>query len=132
MAHGTYDAYWQARNLRPHLRGVRPAVLTVGGWHDAENLFGALQTHKALVSQSPGTDAAAGHGPLGPRRPGAATGRRRQVRLGFFQARIEFPFFMHHLKDAPDPGTAQGLRVRDRQPTAGCAWTHGPRPISAR
>ncbi len=42
MQHGTYDDFWKARNLRPHLKNIKPAVLTVGGWFDAENLFGAL------------------------------------------------------------------------------------------
>jgi predicted acyl esterase len=32
MEHGTYDEFWKRRNLLPHLTGVRPAVLTVGGW----------------------------------------------------------------------------------------------------
>ena len=102
MAHGSYDAYWQARNLRPHLRAVRPAVLTVGGWYDAENLFGALQCHQALASQSPATDQRLVMGPWGHgdwrREPQAG-----EDPAGFFQARIEFPFFMHHLKGAPDP-----------------------------
>jgi putative CocE/NonD family hydrolase len=101
MAHGSYDAFWQARNLRPHLRGVRPAVLTVGGWYDAENLFGALQTHLALAAQSPATDQFLVVGPWdhgGWRHAGGAPPAE------FFQTRIEFPFFMHHLKDAPDPG----------------------------
>jgi putative CocE/NonD family hydrolase len=31
LSHDTYDAFWQARNTRPHLKGIRPAVLTVGG-----------------------------------------------------------------------------------------------------
>ena len=31
LQHDTYDAYWQARNIRPRLTGVRPAVLVVGG-----------------------------------------------------------------------------------------------------
>ena len=38
LAHPTYDAYWQARNIRPHLKNVRCAVMTVGGWYDAEDL----------------------------------------------------------------------------------------------
>ena len=40
--HGSYDDFWKARNLRPHLKEIRPAVMTVGGWFDAENLFGTL------------------------------------------------------------------------------------------
>ncbi len=110
MAHGTYDAFWQARNLRPHLRDVHPAVLTVGGWYDAENLYGSLQVHRALDRQSPATDHRLVVGPwfhggwerstgehLGDVRFGSATSE-------FYQTRIEFPFFMHHLKGAPDPG----------------------------
>ncbi len=40
MQHGSYDDFWKARNIRPHLKNIRPAVMTVGGWFDAENLFG--------------------------------------------------------------------------------------------
>ena len=54
MAHETYDAFWQARNLRPHLKNITPAVMTVGGWFDAEDLFGALETYKSVERQSPG------------------------------------------------------------------------------
>lgn len=46
LAHSTYDGWWQARNIRPHLRNVRCAVMTVGGWFDAEDLFGALETYR--------------------------------------------------------------------------------------
>jgi hypothetical protein len=38
MRHGAYDDYWKARNLRPHLKNIKPAVLTVGGWFDAKSL----------------------------------------------------------------------------------------------
>jgi hypothetical protein len=113
LAHPTFDAFWQARNLRPHLKDVKPAVLTVGGWFDAENLFGALQVHKALQAQSPATDSKLVMGPwihggwsrgkgdrLGDVRFGSATSET-------YQAEIEFPFFMHHLKDAPDPKLAK-------------------------
>jgi uncharacterized protein len=31
MKHGTYDKFWKARNLRQHMKNVRPDVLTVGG-----------------------------------------------------------------------------------------------------
>ena len=42
MQHPNYDAFWQARNLPQHLKNIKPAVMTVGGWFDAEDLFGAL------------------------------------------------------------------------------------------
>jgi len=110
MAHGAYDGFWQARNLGPHLREVHPAVLTVGGWFDAENLYGSLQTYHALETQSPATDQRLVMGPWShgewSRGPGDHLGA---IGFGsdtseFFQARIEFPFFMEHLKGAPDPG----------------------------
>ena len=78
MKHGTYDDFWKARNLRPHLKNIKPAVMTVGGWFDAENLFGALETYKRSRRAEPGRGEHAGHGPVGPRRLGAQ--RRRQAR----------------------------------------------------
>ena len=53
MQHGTYDDFWKARNLRPHLKNIKPAVLTVGGWFDAENLFGALEAHQQRRGRQP-------------------------------------------------------------------------------
>lgn len=109
MEHETYDAFWQARNTRPHLRAIRPAMLTVGGWYDAEDLFGALQTYGAVERQG-----AIGSNRLvmGPwshgawaRGSGEALGR---IRFGkptarFFQERIELPFFRSLLKDGREP-----------------------------
>jgi hypothetical protein len=109
MAHETYDAFWQERNTRPHLRAVRPSVLTVGGWFDAEDLFGALETYKAIEGQSPGARNRLVMGPwshggwargtgesLGPVRFGQATS-------AFFQEQVELPFFRHALKGGDDP-----------------------------
>ncbi|MFN3728756.1 MAG: CocE/NonD family hydrolase [Fimbriimonadaceae bacterium] len=56
MAHPDYDDFWQSRDMTRHMHGVKPAVLVVGGWFDAENLFGALQTYKAIESKSPGAN----------------------------------------------------------------------------
>lgn len=109
LDHPDYDAFWQSRNLRPQLKDVKPAVLTVGGWFDAENLFGALQVFKTLVRQSPATDNRLVMGPwshggwertkgdhLGPVQFGADTS-------AWFQAEVLLPFFLHHLKDAKEP-----------------------------
>src|SRR5262249_45402761 len=52
MEHDTYDAFWKARNLRAHLKNIKPAVLVVGGWFDAEDLFGSLNTFKSIRDQS--------------------------------------------------------------------------------
>jgi uncharacterized protein len=53
LAHDTYDDYWRSRNIRTHLKDVKPAVLVVGGWFDAEDMFGALHTYQAIEKQTP-------------------------------------------------------------------------------
>ena len=50
----TYSPYWQARNIRQYMKDVKPAMLTVGGWFDAEDLFGALRLYQSAEKQSPG------------------------------------------------------------------------------
>ena len=105
MEHGTYDDYWKARNLRPHLQNIKPAVLTVGGWFDAENLFGALETHKRLQADAKGNHLLV----MGPWIHGGwNNGQANGASLGdvafgsktaeFFREKIELPFFEFHLK----------------------------------
>lgn len=52
MAHPNYDEFWKARDVLPHLTDVKPAVLVVGGWFDAEDLFGPLNTYEAIEKQN--------------------------------------------------------------------------------
>ena len=55
LAHPDYDNFWKARDPRQYLKNVTPAVLTVGGWFDAEDLYGTLHTYEAIESQNPPT-----------------------------------------------------------------------------
>ncbi len=111
MRHGTYDDYWKARNLRQHLKKVKPAVMTVGGWFDAENLFGALECYKSIEASSPGATNILVMGPWyhgqwgGRRDPGDHLGLVRfdAKTADFYRESIELPFFEHHLKGGPDP-----------------------------
>jgi len=109
LSHDTYDDFWKARNTRPHMKAVRPAVLTVGGWFDAEDLFGALETYKAIERQSPGTENRLVMGPWShggwARGKGDALGKVRfgQATSTFYQEQIELPFFRRHLKGGEDP-----------------------------
>lgn len=113
MTHGTYDGFWKARNTRPHLKGIRPAVLTVGGWYDAEDLFGSLATYGAIERQSPGASNRLVMGPWWhggwARSEGESHGRVAfgQKTSRFYCDEIELPFFRHHLKGAPDPTLAE-------------------------
>lgn len=56
MAHPNYDSFWQSRNILPHLDGVQCAVLVVGGWFDAEDLYGPLKTYASVESRNPGIE----------------------------------------------------------------------------
>ncbi|MSR55020.1 MAG: CocE/NonD family hydrolase [Gemmataceae bacterium] len=105
MSHGSYDDFWKARNLRPHLKAIKPAVLTVGGWFDAENLFGALETYKSTEKQSP--DHPANTLVMGPWIHGGWSGgdgdHLGQVKFNaktavYYREQIELPFFEFHLK----------------------------------
>jgi putative CocE/NonD family hydrolase len=103
--HPNYDEFWQKRNLLPHLKKVAPAVMTVGGWFDAEDLYGALKIYRAVEKQNPGVFNVLVMGPwqhggwhrsdgdrLGNIQFGAKTAR-------FYQEHMEAPFFEHFLKD---------------------------------
>lgn len=104
MEHGSYDEFWQARNLRPHIKDIKPAVLTVGGWFDAENLFGALSTFKAAEQTK---TSGPNHIVMGPWNHGGWS-RGDGDKLGDLQfgaktseqyrEMFEFPFFESHLK----------------------------------
>lgn len=106
LKHGNYDEFWKARNIRQHVKNIKPAVLTVGGWFDAENLFGALETFKHAEANSPPTSG--NHLVMGPWVHGGWS-RQDGDKLGdvnfnaktseFFREKIEFPFFEYHLKD---------------------------------
>src|SRR6266436_1614058 len=104
LAHPTYDAFWQARNIRPHLKNVHCAVMTVGGWYDAEDLFGPLEIYRWTERQNPGITNVLVMGPWAH----GDWGRKDGDKLGdidfhlktseFYREKIELPFFRHFLK----------------------------------
>lgn len=53
FAHPDYDEFWKARNVAQYMKDVRPAVLVVGGWFDAEDLFGPLQIYHSIERNNP-------------------------------------------------------------------------------
>lgn len=104
MQHAVYDEFWKARNLRQHLRNIKPAVMTVGGWFDAENLFGALEVYKKNEANSPGATNILVMGPWShggwSRGDGESLGNVHfNAKTGvFYREQIEFPFFEYQLK----------------------------------
>ncbi len=105
LAHSTYDAYWQQRNIRNALKDIRPAVLLVGGWYDAEDLFGSLRTFEAIKKQNPDNHPRI---VMGPWTHGAWYENEWLQFAGInfgsnvnslYQQEIEAPFFNYYLKD---------------------------------
>ena len=55
LNHPNYDAFWKDRDPTPFLKNIKPAVMTVGGWFDAEDLYGTLHTYQSLEKLSKDT-----------------------------------------------------------------------------
>ncbi len=56
LQHDTYDEYWKSRNIRTHLTNISVPTLLVGGWFDAEDLFGTLHTYEAIEKGNSGNN----------------------------------------------------------------------------
>lgn len=102
--HPNYDEFWQSRNILPHLRNVAPAVMVVGGWFDAEDLYGALNIYRSIEEKNPEVFNVLVMGPWRhggwARDDGHALGN---IRFGsatslFYRENIELHFFNHFLK----------------------------------
>jgi putative CocE/NonD family hydrolase len=110
IAHPDYDEFWQQRNLLPHLSNVAPAVLVVGGWYDAEDLYGPLAIYRSLEQLDPSSDTKIVEGPWFHGGWSRSDGRQlgdawfEQETSAFYRDSVELPWFRHHLKDGPDPG----------------------------
>jgi putative CocE/NonD family hydrolase len=104
LRHDTYDDYWKARNLAPHMKNIHCAVLTVGGWFDAEDLQGPFTTFHSIDRQNPGIFNALVVGPW----VHGGWGRLDGDHLGrvefagntgeYYRHSILFPFFEQYLK----------------------------------
>ena len=107
VEHPNYDSVWQSKGIIQHMDKVPSSVATmiVGGWFDAEDLYGPLETYKGIEK----------HGKenyntmvFGPWDHGAWARRRGTNIVGnyyfgdsiseFFQDKIETKFFNHFLK----------------------------------
>ena len=107
LAHDTYDNYWQSRNIRPYLKNISIPTLVVGGWFDAEDLFGALHTFSAIDKQGGKNDFLV----MGPWTHGAwaqsnwdkfGTYNFGSNTSQYFQDSLQTVFFNYYLKDKGD------------------------------
>ncbi len=104
VAHNTYDDYWKARDISRHMNNIKCAVMTVGGWFDAEDLSGPFKTYRSIEEKNPGIDNTLVVGPW----VHGGWARSDGDHLGdvvfaaktaeFFRKNIQFPFFEHYLK----------------------------------
>ncbi len=109
IKHGNYDDFWKSRDIRRHLKNIKPAVMTVGGWFDAEDLFGALEVYRNVEANKPPTN---NHLVMGPwshggwsRGDGDGLGNVKfNAKTGeYYREHIELPFFEKHLKGKVTP-----------------------------
>lgn len=108
VEHPNYDEFWQRRDILPHLHDVSPAVLTVGGWFDAEDLYGPLKIYRSVEEKNPDVFNAIVMGPWA--HGGWARGKGDHLgNIDFGQNASEFyneniitPFFRHCLKGEGD------------------------------
>jgi hypothetical protein len=109
MAHPNYDGYWKARALGPRLAKVSIPTLTVGGWLDAEDLYGTLETFRATVRDNPGSPHALVMGPWshgawnGPTGESVGDIRFGTDLAGEYRRRFELPFLKQYL----EPGAGE-------------------------
>ncbi|PYS24194.1 MAG: X-Pro dipeptidyl-peptidase [Acidobacteria bacterium] len=129
MQHPNYDQFWKERNIFPNLKNIHAAVMTVGGWYDNEDLFGALGTYQSIEKQNPGTFNVLVMGPwfhggwarsdgdwLGTAYFGTKTGV-------YYREHFELPFFNYFLKDKGDISQIKEVNVFD---TGADEWSDLP------
>jgi uncharacterized protein len=107
VQHPNYDTFWQERNIVPHLNGIKHAIMTVGGWFDAEDLYGPLTIYKTIEKNNSGIYNMLVMGPFGHGDWAHETGQTMHSNVYFgdsiatyFQREIETVFFNHFLKSA--------------------------------
>ena len=119
MAHPNYDQYWKDRNILPKLKNITCATMTVGGWYDNEDLYGALKTYQHIEKQNPGIFNVLVVGPWS--HGGWARGDGEWLGTAYFGSKtspfyhenMELPFFNHFLKDKGDISKIKEVNLFD-------------------
>ncbi|HRH46295.1 MAG TPA: CocE/NonD family hydrolase [Pyrinomonadaceae bacterium] len=118
-AHSNYDGFWKDRNNLPKLKNIKTPVMTVGGWFDNEDLYGALRTYQYIEKQNPGIFNVLVMGPwahntwsrvAGDWLGTAYFGQKTAVD---YRTKFELPFFNFYLKDKGDISNLKEVNVFD-------------------
>ena len=114
--HPNYDEFWQKRSILPHLKEVDHAVMTVGGWFDAEDLYGPLNIYKVIEKSSPKAKNTIVMGPWDHGGWARERGKTTHNHIYFgdsisthYQRDIERKFFAHYLKGKGEGKFAEAL-----------------------
>ncbi len=109
--HPNYDSVWQSKGIIQHLDKVPASVATmiVGGWFDAEDLYGPLETYKAIEKNGVGNYNTLVFGPWDHGKWAKDVVKNTVGNYYFgdsislkFQKEIETNFFNHFLKGKGD------------------------------
>lgn len=114
VEHPNYDSVWKSKGIIQHLKKVPASVATmiVGGWFDAEDLYGPLETYKAIEKHGEENYNILVFGPWDHGK-WARNGVKNYVGNYYFgdsislkfQSEIETKFFNHFLKGKGDKNT---------------------------
>lgn len=119
-SHPNYDEFWQRRSILPHLQNpetpIKTNVMVVGGWFDAEDLYGPLQIYQSIERHQPQTFNCLVMGPWGHGQWASAAPNTQVGNLDFgvgisdyYQREVELPFFRHYLKGVEQTAPFEAL-----------------------
>jgi hypothetical protein len=111
VEHPNYDDVWKSKGIIQHMNKVPSSVATmiVGGWFDAEDLYGPLETYKGIEKHGKGNYNTLVFGPWD--HGGWARSRPQNIVGNYyfgdsislnFQQNVETKFFNHFLKGSGD------------------------------
>jgi putative CocE/NonD family hydrolase len=115
MQHPDYDEYWQSRSLPAVMKGVKCAVMTVGGWFDAEDCWGAINTYKGTERLNPRALNTIVMGPWWHGMWSTSNGQQFHDHdwgtntSRYFQDELEFRFFDAHLRGSGKPNLPEAV-----------------------
>jgi len=118
--HPNYDEFWKSRGIIQHLENIKPAVMTVGGLFDAEDLYGPLEAYKNIEKRSKNYNIMV----LGPWGHGDWYNTKKRQAIGnvyfgddlseAYQREVETKFFNHFLKgDGSEKTGLSEVRIFD-------------------
>jgi putative CocE/NonD family hydrolase len=108
LEHQNYDEFWRSRGIQHHLKNVKTAVMTVGGWFDAEDLAGPLNVYRKTEKANPGIQNMIVMGPWTHGSWSRGDGNKvgnvdfATNTSAYYRDNIEAPFFEYFLKGKGD------------------------------